>query len=175
MTLAALLAVAGSLALAGQAAPQPPAKAGDAKPAAAPAAAAVPAKPAAAPAPVQSSTAAAYVPVSPATIYTADKLRDPFVEGGLSSGPSHPFSLDEFSIHNLTLRALMRDRRSDFALFTDNAYGNSLILKNGRLHDPKGKPIPHVTGKLDVRRKTATLQTEDQDVQVYRLGEEGEE
>jgi hypothetical protein len=154
-----------------------------AAPAPAPSSAPVPARPGA---PVLStgtltgvvkSTAATYVPASPSTIYTAEKVRDPFTLGGGGGGSisSHPFNLDEFSIHNLTLRGLMKDRAADFALFTDNSYGNSLILKHGRLYDPKGKPIPRVTGKLDVRRKTATLQTEDQDVQVFRLGEEGEE
>lgn len=140
------------------------------------AAPAAPPAPAPAPAPaVAASTASAYVPASPTTVYTADKLRDPFVAGGGPTVAAHPFTLADFSIHNLSLGGIMQDRAESFAVFSDLTYGYSLILKRGRLYDPKGKLIPGVTGKLDVKRKTATLETADQDVQVFRLGEEGEE
>ncbi len=110
--------------------------------------------------------------VSVQSIYNAERLRDPFrslTAGTLAAG--HKFNLEDFSIHNLTLRGIMGDRRSGFAVFTDNTYGYTLMLRRGRLYAPGGKPVPGVGGRLDLRRKRASLQTREGDVQIFRLGE----
>src|SRR5581483_8287122 len=116
---------------------------------------------------VKTSTAA---PVSPTTIYTGDKMRDPFLKESGAVVTTRAYNMDEFNIHNLTLRALMRDKKADYALFTDNTYGSSFILRQGKLRDPRGKPVPGVSGKLDIKHKMANLMTAESDVQVFRLG-----
>lgn len=146
-----------------------------APPPAAPAAPAASAKPAK-PGDVKISTApAAAEVVDPGTIYTAEKLRDPFRQLSASAGgvATHPFSLDDFNIHNLSLRAIMKDRSISYALFSEQAYGVTFILRGSKLYDQKGKVVPGVTGALNIKQKTAHLTTQDNDVQVFRLGEEG--
>lgn len=134
--------------------------------------AATPATPSAAKPEVKGSTAP-FVPASPSTIYTAEKVRDPFspAAGGATSGRA--YNMDDFNIHNLTLRGMMKDRRSDFALFTDNTYGASFILRSGRLFAPNGKPVPGVKGSMDLKKKSAHLETAEADVQIFTLGDQG--
>ncbi len=149
-----------------------------ARAAAAPAPAPAAAAPAVKPADVKASTApaAATELADPSQIYTAEKLRDPFRQLSANSGDgaaTHSFTADDFNIHNLSLRGMMKDRRADYALFADPAFGVTFVLRGGRLYDPKGRPVPGVTGGLDIRRKTAHLMTKDSDVQTFRLGEEG--
>ncbi len=137
--------------------------------------------PAAAPAPVMSAPArpevkassASFVAASPATIYTTEKIRNPFspASAGIIGGKA--YDMADFSIHNLTLKGLMKDRAADFALFTDNTYGASFILRRGKLSDPKGKAVPGVKGSMDLKKKTAYLETSDGDVQLFGLGDEG--
>ena len=147
---------------------------------AAPALAAAPA----APAPeVKASTAAATPPqvkpstptVSVTTIYSAERLRDPFQKAS-ASGPGglagRVMAPEDFNIHNLSLRGIMKDSAADYALFSDSAFGASFIFRKGRLFDQKGKPVPGVTGTLNLKQKTVNLMTQDKDVQVFRLGEE---
>lgn len=129
------------------------------------------AKPGAAPAQAVLSTTT----LSPSDIYTAASVRDPFQELGAAPTTPHQFDLSQFSIQNLSLRALMRDKNGAFALFKDTTYGDTLILKNGRLYDPRGKVIPGVTGSADVRRKKAVLRSEDQGELPFTLGQQGEE
>lgn len=142
--------------------------------AAAPAAAAPPA------AQVGASTASA---ATIATVYTADKVRDPFIKSAapapaaataaalaLAKGelPEAP----EFSIHALSLRAIMQDSGADYALFSDANSGGTMLFRKGRLYDSKNKVIAGVTGNIKIKQKTVNLLTEDQDVQVFRLGED---
>ncbi len=115
--------------------------------------------------------------VSPSTIYTVERLRDPFtpVTGGApgSVAPTKAFTADDFNIHTLSLRGIMKDQANDYALFSDPTYGVSFILRRGKLYDFKNKLVRGVTGELDVKRKRAQLRTiADGDVQTYRLGEE---
>ncbi len=105
-------------------------------------------------------------------IYTAERLRDPFARWGANHGHARAFSLQDFSIHKLSLRGIMRDAGTDFALFVDNDAGVGCLLRKGRLYDPKKKVIPGVAGAIDFKRKTVTLTASEGDVQVFRLGEE---
>ena len=106
------------------------------------------------------------------SIYTAERLRDPFARWGASHGHARAFSLQDFSIHKLSLRGILRDAGTDFALFVDNEAGWSLLLRKGRLYDPKKKAIPGVAGAIEFKSKTVTLTALDGDVQVFRMGEE---
>lgn len=134
---------------------------------------------AAAPAPATSTgtvkaSTATFVAPSPATIYTTEKLRDPFSmsAGGARAAASKPFSLEDFNIHNLSLRGMMKDRTADYALFSDSVLAGSFILRKGRLLDPRGKPIPGVKGSMDLKKKTAHLETAEGDVQIFKLGDD---
>lgn len=161
-----------------------PARAAEAAPAKAPAAA--PATAAAAPAAAAPAASAAKPevktsttpPPSPSTIYTAEKLRDPFMAGGggAANASGKPFSIEtDFNIHNLQLRGIMKDAAADYALFSDTAFGATFILRKGRLYDMKNKAVPGITGKLKIEQKWASLETPDHDVQIFRLGEDEKE
>ncbi|HAM34329.1 MAG TPA: hypothetical protein DEB40_09215 [Elusimicrobia bacterium] len=130
------------------------------------------ASPADVPSEVKASSAAA---ASVSSIYTAERLRDPFARWGGSRGAARPFSMDDFSIHKLSLRGIMKDSVSDFALFVDNEFGATFLLRRGRLYDGKNKAVPAVGGSINFREKMATLTAAEGDVQVFRLGEEEKE
>lgn len=179
------LAAAGALALRGalllsaqpaaaRAAEPPKATANLAAPVAAvaPAAAAPATAPAAVPAPL--AVAASTPTATISSIYTVEKLRDPFSKGGGASAAAKLFTADDFNIHNLSLRGIMKDASSDYALLSDPEFGVSFILRKGKLYDSKNKLVPGVSGRIDVKRKTVDLATLDKDVQVFRLGEEEE-
>lgn len=107
----------------------------------------------------------------PSMIYNAANLRDPFRKANSGSSlPHKAFKISDFNIHNLDLRGLMQDSQSSYALLVDTSYGESFILKGGKLYDPKGKPIPGISGHLDEKRKTVYLKARDGDVQVLRMG-----
>ncbi|MEK9145958.1 MAG: hypothetical protein AAB339_10140, partial [Elusimicrobiota bacterium] len=82
--------------------------------------------------------------------------------------PSQP---QEFSIHLLNLKGILKDRRGSYAILTDTL-GGSFLLKDGKLFDYKNKPLPGVTGAIQPKQKSVTLMTPDKDVQVLRIGEE---
>lgn len=113
-------------------------------------------------------------PITVASIYTVEKLRDPFQRGGASTaaGSSKEFVLEDFSIHNLSLKGLLKDSGTDYALLVDREFGLSFVLRKGRLYDQKNKPVPGITGTIDIRQKQVNVMTMDKDVQVLRLGEE---
>lgn len=121
---------------------------------------------------VQASTAATI-----GSIYTVERLRDPFARttGSSGGGSGKPFTPEDFNIHNLSLRGLMKDAGTAYALFTDAQFGATFILRWGKLYDPKGKPVKGVSGSLDLKKKTAHLMTQDKDVQVFTLGEKAED
>jgi hypothetical protein len=136
-----------------------------------PAAAAVHASTAAAPA----ATAANALGVSTytvSTLYTGDKVRDPFLPpsvGGASRTRDRgaPNVVD---IHSLELRGIMKDGKSDFAIFSTDS-GGRLILRGKRLFDDRNKVVPGITGSIRLKQKRAELVTADKDVQIYSLGE----
>ena len=114
------------------------------------------------------------------TIYTAQTLRDPFVKGGFSGSSggaisAKTYSAQDFNIHNLSMRGVMKDAGSDYALFSDNNFGVSFILRKAKLYDSRGKIVAGITGSLNIRKKTVNLSTRDGDVQTFRLGEENKE
>ncbi|MBI5882733.1 MAG: hypothetical protein HZB91_06470 [Elusimicrobia bacterium] len=132
-----------------------------------------PASPKPAAAEVRSSTAAA----TAESLYSVGKMRDPFTkaaEGG--AAPAGGCKDEDFSIHQLTLKAMMKDPKADFALLSDSC-GKNFIFSAGRLYKNavlKRNLVAGVSGKMGIGQKTLTLQTAEKDVQVLRLGEEEE-
>lgn len=164
--LAANFAWAGLMVLAGPGFSQTAAKAPEAK---------IPMAPSAKAPEVKTSTATA---PTVSGIYTADRLRDPFqraTSGGGGAAAGKAFAPEDFNIHNLSLRGVMKDAAADYALLVDSNFGVSFVLRKGKLYDEKGKVVPGVTGSLNIKQKTASLMTREKDVQVFRLGEEGKE
>lgn len=161
MTSALLLALlAGPAGAAPPPKPAPPAKPGTAAPAA--------------PAGMAASTAPAQPTVQ--DIYGGDAYRDPFMKLGAAgaqavAAPVAEFKVEDFSIHTLELKGIMRDRGGPIAVLVDTSTHASFTLRGGRLYGPKKKTIPGVTGTVRPDRKTVTLMTADKDVQTLRLGE----
>ncbi|MDD5656334.1 MAG: hypothetical protein PHF00_03665 [Elusimicrobia bacterium] len=108
-------------------------------------------------------------------IYTAERLRDPFARWGAGRGGGKAFTLEDFSIHKLTLTGMLKDPAADFAIFSDADSGLRFILRKGRLYDSKNKPVPGIGGTVNMKEKMATLTAPEGDVQVFRLGEEEKE
>ncbi len=111
------------------------------------------------------------------TLYTGDRVRDPFLPPSMGGGPARPrdrnapFAVD---IHALQLHGIMKDAKSEFALFSmDN--GATLVLRDGRLFDDRNKRVPGITGRIRIKQKRAELVTADRDVQIFSLGESAEE
>ncbi|HXS99161.1 MAG TPA: hypothetical protein VN915_00635 [Elusimicrobiota bacterium] len=134
-----------------------------------------------APAPAVAASTAPAAALSPAlalstytvsTLYTGDKVRDPFMPAtvggaGRARDKNAPLVVD---IHSLELRGIMRDSQSAFALFSmDN--GTTLILRGRRLYDERNKPVPGITGSINMKQKRAELITADKDRQPFQLGE----
>ncbi|MBI5625293.1 MAG: hypothetical protein HY924_16060 [Elusimicrobia bacterium] len=132
-----------------------------------------PAPKAAAVAEVKASTPAATL----AELYPVEKMRDPFMKG--SSGGSvdaESCKPEDFSIHLLVLKAMLKDPRVDFALLSDPC-GASYVFSGGKLYRDavaKKNVVSGVSGTMTMAQKTLTLQTAEKDVQVLRLGEEEE-
>jgi hypothetical protein len=138
-----------------------------AAPAPAPAVAASTAAPAAA-----QSSALALSSYTVSTLYTGDKVRDPFMPAsvggaGRQRDKNAPFVVD---IHALELRGIMKDSQSEFALFSTDT-GMSLILRGRRLYDERNKPVPGITGSINIKQKRAELITADKDRQPFQLGD----
>lgn len=122
---------------------------------------------------VQASTAAAAVStVTVSSIYTAERLRDPFARWGAGRGGGKPFTLEDFSIHKLVLNGILKDAATEFAIFSDTESGYRFLLRKGRLYDPRNKVVPGIGGSINMKAKMATLTAPEGDVQVFRLGEE---
>ena len=141
-----------------------------------------------APAPAASTATAAGAPAAStqtiASLYTGDRVRDPFMPGssGAPSAARRPFNPNEppapVDIHNLQLRGILKGSgaASDFALFATDT-GGTLLLRGGRLYDDRRRMIKGITGRILPKQKTVQLRTAEKDAQVYRLGEteEGKE
>ena len=102
------------------------------------------------------------------SIYTVDRQRDPFTRWGGGHGRARAFSPQDFSIHKLSLRGILRGSGTNFALFVDNDAGWGFLLRKGRLYDPKKKAVPGVAGVI--KGKTVTLIAPEGDVQVFQVG-----
>jgi hypothetical protein len=107
-------------------------------------------------------------------VYTAGKLRDPFLRMSIAAGGvstvGKEFSPEDLNIHTLSLRGIMKDRGVDYAIFSDPNLGLSFMLRQGKLYDHKGKIIVHISGAIDIKRKAARLTTLDKDIQEFTLG-----
>lgn len=112
---------------------------------------------------------------SVSSIYTVDRLRDPFTRWGAGRGVTHRFSMEDFTIKKLSLRGIMTDASSEFALFVDNEAGVSFLLRKGRLYDPKRKEVPGVKGYIQIKQKKVTLESPEDGVVPFHLGEEEQE
>lgn len=127
------------------------------------------------PAEVNVSTAAPAASIS--SIYTVEKLRDPFMQGGMggaAGGTAKTFEAADFNIHNLVLKGIMKDGAVYMAMLFDQEFGVSFVMRGGRIYDGKKKAIPNVKGSIDAKTKTVKLEGLEGDVQVLRLGEEVE-
>jgi hypothetical protein len=104
-----------------------------------------------------------------ATLYTGDRVRDPFMPpsiGGVKRPAGSPVD-----IHAVQLRGIMKDDAADYAIFTTD-FGTTLILRNGRLYDDRNHIVPNITGRIKPKQKWVELMTTDtKDVQPFRLGE----
>lgn len=118
---------------------------------------------------VKKSSAAAV-----AGFYTAEKLRDPFMKASAGGAAMKSDTPEEFSIHNLTLRGMLKDRWVDYAVFTDEA-GSTFLFRKNKLYDGKRNEVSGVSGTMDIKQKIVNLITLDKDVQVFRLGQKDEE
>lgn len=115
-------------------------------------------------------------------VYGGAKLRDPFMKlsgagaaGTAVAAPAKDYDPEEFSIHQLELKGIMRDKAGITALLVDMSSRFPFILRGGRLYDMRKKPVKGVTGVIKPAQKTVTLTTADKDVQTLRLGEDADE
>ncbi len=113
-------------------------------------------------------------------IYTGASYRNPFDEvaikrGGVSMSAAANWDPEDFSIHELDLKGIMRDRTGTFAILTDRLVGVGFLLRGGKLYDYRNNTIPDVTGKINVAQKTVYLITSEKDVQTLHLGEDEED
>lgn len=115
-------------------------------------------------------------------IYGGAKLRDPFmklagagVAAAALAAPLKDYDPEAFSIHQLELKGIMRDKSGLTALLVDIESRFPFILRGGRLYDMRKKPVKGVTGVVKPLQKTVTLTTADKDVQTLRLGEDADE
>lgn len=129
---------------------------------------------------VAASTSAASVAASTqtvSTIYTGDRVRDPFLPAAMGASSarrrddSQPEGPEVVDIHAMTLRGIMKDATIDYALFTSET-GSSYLLRGGRLYNERQKVVPGIRGVIKIKQKTVELITPDKDVQVFRLGED---
>ena len=136
--------------------------------------AAAPAAAATAPAPsAPASSALGMSTYTVSTLYTGDRVRDPFMPPSVGGGPARPRDKNApivIDIHALELRGIMRDAKSDFAIFSTDT-GSRLILRGNRLYDERNKPVPGITGSINIKQKRAELITSDRDRQPFQLGE----
>ncbi|MDE2291350.1 MAG: hypothetical protein KGL53_04645 [Elusimicrobia bacterium] len=120
------------------------------------------------------STAAAQPDVD--DIYGGASFRDPFqplAGAGVApaaAAPAAAYKPEDFSIHTLQLRGILRDSGGPMALLVDSRNHLSFVLRGRRLYDPRHKPVPGVTGSVRPDHKSVRLMTADKDVQDLRLG-----
>lgn len=111
------------------------------------------------------------------TIYTGDRVRDPFLPAAMGGGSARRRDDEKaegpevVDIHALSLRGIMKDDKIDYALFASET-GATYLLRGGRLYDERQKPVQGIRGAIKIKQKTVELITPDKDVQVFRLGED---
>jgi len=112
-------------------------------------------------------------------IYIGAKYRNPFTEVTAAAGgrsvSAAAYNPEDFSIHELDLRGIMRDKTGAFAILTDRVAGVGFVLRQGKLYDYRNKLVPDVKGRINMAQKTVYLITPEKDVQTLRLGEDEED
>lgn len=115
-------------------------------------------------------------------IYKGSKYRVPFIEISVQSGGGAAIQTalkewdpEDFSIHELDLKGIMKDKSGAFAILTDRLAGVGFVLRGTKLFDFKNNRIEGVRGKINVAQKTVYLITPDKDVQTLQLGGDEEE
>ncbi|MBI3288263.1 MAG: hypothetical protein HYZ74_01955 [Elusimicrobia bacterium] len=132
--------------------------------------------------PVALSTAAESSPFGAstqtvATLYTGDRVRDPFLPVAMGASSvrrdeaKEPGAPEVVDIHAMILRGIMKDSVNDYALFASES-GISYLLRAGKLYNDRNKIVPGIAGRIKLKQKTVELITPDKDVQVFRLGED---
>jgi hypothetical protein len=124
----------------------------------------------AAAAPVSAAAALGVSTYTVSTLYTGDQVRDPFLSPSMSGGGAVRVRGGALDIHSLELRGILKDAKSDFAIFSGDD-GATFILRGGRLYNGHNKRVPGITGRIKIKQKRAELVTADKDVQIYSLGE----
>lgn len=133
---------------------------------------------------VAASTAAAAVPAlaqstqTVGSIYTGDRVRDPFLPASSGGGGSRaakredgePEAPPTADIHALSLRGILKDKNADYAIFASES-GETFMLRAGRLYNDRNKPVQGITGRIDLRRKLVELFTPEKDRQPFIIGE----
>lgn len=132
---------------------------------------------------VAASTAAAAVPAlaqstqTVGSLYTGDRVRDPFLPATSGGGrraakrddgePEPPPTAD---IHALSLRGILKDKNADYAIFAAET-GETFMLRRGRLYNDRNKPVQGITGRINLKQKLVELFTPEKDRQPFIIGE----
>lgn len=110
------------------------------------------------------------------SLYTGDRVRDPFLPPAMGTVRAHHEggSPETIDIHSLQLHGIMKDAATNFAIFSSD-FGTTLILRNGKLYDDRNRVVFGITGRIKIKQKRVELFTADKDIQVFRLGEQVEQ
>lgn len=102
-------------------------------------------------------------------IYSADKLRDPFMALDVRNYREAKPSVDSVTVGNLELKGLLVSSTTKLVMLQDYSTGVSYLLKKGKLWDASGKPIKGLSGSIK-DNKTVLLKNENNDVFTLSLG-----
>lgn len=132
---------------------------------------------------VVASTAAATSPAlaqstqTVGSLYTGDRVRDPFLPASSGGGRSvakkedgEPEAPPTADIHALSLRGLLKDSNADYAIFAAET-GETFMLRAGRLYNDRNKPVQGITGRINLKQKLVELFTPEKDRQPFIIGE----
>jgi hypothetical protein len=135
-----------------------------------------------APSPAPSASTSTVLPIGSSTqtvssLYTGDRVRDPFLPSAMGAASARRVDdtkaggPEVVDIHGMSLHGIMRDSRTDYALFSAEG-GGTYFLRDGKLYNERSKLVHGITGRIRAKQKTVELVTADKDVQVFRLGED---
>jgi hypothetical protein len=112
------------------------------------------------------------------SIYTGDRVRDPFMPATSGGGGSRAAKRDDgepeppptADIHALTLRGILKDKNADFAIFAAET-GETFMLRAGRLYNERNKPVQGITVRINLKQKLVELFTPERDRQPFIICE----